>query len=162
MAHVVTHDSSGFYTTGGSAYVSHEAGQDPKKDGIFHYHSDDEGENEQDAKDKAKSHAASINAKSKIKQEGRIMKTFSMFVEEINEWNAETMIKAAHDKNKKSLKGSKYTGSDDDEDGDNDSKKHEEPEVKRGRGRPAGSKSGARNKGEDGGHKDYGSYSKDH
>ena len=64
-AHVVSHDSSGFYSKGKAAYISHEAGQDPKKDGIFHY---DDAEDAHDAKDKAKTHAASINAKTKIPQ----------------------------------------------------------------------------------------------
>lgn len=56
-----------------------------------------------------------------------------------------------------SVKGS-YGKDDDDEDEDGNKKPKFEPPVKRGRGRPAGSKSGARTHGEDGGVKNQAIY----
>lgn len=100
--------------------------------------------------------------KKKTIKEEDIMIQFAKFKQEmleaaasVDEWNAEDMIKAAGAK-KTTSKGTRYTGAEADTDNDEDDggkkKAHFEPEkVKKGRGRPAGSKSGARSLGKDGG-----------
>ena len=76
-------------------------------------------------------------------QEKEPLLTFSQFVEKINEQLLEYDSNAGRYVHKGSY-GTSYQG-------DEDGKKPEAPAVKRGRGRPAGSKSGANVKGQDGG-----------
>lgn len=142
MKHIVTHDPST------NSFLVHEPKKEPVK--TFKY---EDAEDRDEARAKANAHADKLSNQS---NEGTNMKkTYAEFIAEMNEWNAGDFVKAAQerDKAKKTSKGTKYTGAeaDTDNDDDDDTKKHAEPEVKRGRGRPAGSKSGARSKGRDGG-----------
>lgn len=143
--HIVTHDPST------NSFLVHEPKKEPVK--TFKY---SDAEDRDEARSKAQQHADKLS-------EGKAMKTFSQFVEELAEWNAADMIKAAHGRSKGSLKGTKYTGAETDTDEDGNEIKKDEPVVKRGRGRPAGAKSGARQQGaEKSNSRDFGSFTKDH
>ncbi len=119
-----------------NAYLVHPKGGEP-----VHKVKYDDAEGKAKAKADADEHAAALNiAKEELKkskQEGRTMKTYQEF---IAEWNADAMMAAARKNQQKSSKGTYGTSDNHDEDGNPIDDTEKEPVVKKGRGRPAGSK----------------------